>query len=532
MPRFYPTFLLLIFLPSASLLSGCGGVHSALHSPAGPSAPAAGAASFAVRWPAPAQVRARLIPAAANSIVVTITRSGTVIASQTLVRPAASLTFPALPVGTLSVSATAYPNANGTGAAQAAATAPLVIADGQSTPLTLTLADTVTSLTVTSTAQSLPVGGTLPLAATARSAAGDVVLTGGSIAWSSSNTSVATVSAGGVVSGVGAGFSILTATDSESGVSGVFRANCVTSSPYGGIASAVPGTIEAENYDLGGNGVGYFSANSSNAGAYYRNDAVSVYNLAAASGSAYVGGTQAGDWLRYTVNVTSLPSYYVRFRGRSPGAGASFHLENAAGTNLTGPLSLPVVGGGAFSAVTTAVSLTPGVQTLRFAADSAAVPGGPAGDFDNFTVSRSLTMGGTPSASSNPIPYQQANLAFDSDTTSAWLGNMTASGAWLQYQFGDGQAFAVARYQIAGANNSRDIKDWNLAGSNDGTTWTILDTRSGQSFPGSHVNTYTPSVTGVYSYYRLNITAINGSTETGYGGTGLIQLYELTLLSS
>ncbi len=394
-----------------ALLSGCGGVSR--HSPAGLSAPAAGAASFAVRWPAPAQVRARLIPAAANSIVVTIKRGGTVIASQTLARPAASLTFPALPVGTLSVSATAYPNANGTGAAQAAATAPLVIADGQSTPLTLTLADTVTSLTVTSTAQSLGVGGTLTLAATAYDTLGSVVLTGSALGWTSSNPAVATVSAAGVVSGVGIGSALITVTDSESGISGTFRANCVAPTPFGGTPWAVPGTVEAENYDLGGEGVAYHDTDPGNNGGVYRSDDVDLQGVLDPIGSFLVSGSP-GEWLRYTVNVAAADTYTVSFRVACPSSGRTFHLENSAGVNLTGPVASPNTGGAqTWQTVAATVTLPAGVQTLKLVEDSAYNC-----NFDSMAFTRSRITGTVFSDSFGPYggsPNNSAAQAFDGD---------------------------------------------------------------------------------------------------------------------
>src|ERR1041385_3282125 len=83
---------------------------------------ATGSATFTVTWPNPS----RLIPKASASIVVQILNGSTQIASQTLARPAsggtATATFPLLPPGTLTAKATAYPQANGSGVAQATAT--------------------------------------------------------------------------------------------------------------------------------------------------------------------------------------------------------------------------------------------------------------------------------------------------------------------------------------------------------------------------------------------------------------------------
>jgi len=69
----------------------------------------------------------------------------------------------------------------------------------------------VATVTVSPATASVQVGATVQLSATTRDANGNV-LTGRTIGWTSSNTSVATVSASGLVSGVAAGSSQITAT--------------------------------------------------------------------------------------------------------------------------------------------------------------------------------------------------------------------------------------------------------------------------------------------------------------------------------
>ncbi len=368
--------LLPLFL-SAALLAGCGGGGSLLPAvptpPARPLAPAAGAAAFTVKWPdRSASLRlSRLIPAASNSIVLIVKRGGTVVASQTLARPTVTLTLPNLPVGTLTVSAAAYPSSIGTGAVQASASASLVITSGQATPLTLTLADAISSIRVTSASQSLPLGGTLALLATAYDTSGNVVLTGGSISWTSSNTSVASISSAGLVSGLAIGSASLTATDSESGVSGMFAANCVTSSPFGGIAAAIPGTVQAENYDYGGEGVAYHDTDLGNNGITYRNDDVDIEDCADTGGGYNTGWNRSGEWLKYTVNVATAKTYTVGFRVASSYSGQTFHLENSAGTNLTGAVTSPNTGGNqSWQTVNATATLPAGVQTIKLVMDS------------------------------------------------------------------------------------------------------------------------------------------------------------------
>ena len=43
-----------------------------------------------------------------------------------------------------------------------------------------------------------------------------------------------------------------------------------TSTPYGGTAAALPGTVQIENFDAGGSGVAYLDTTSGNSGGRYR----------------------------------------------------------------------------------------------------------------------------------------------------------------------------------------------------------------------------------------------------------------------
>lgn len=85
----------------------------------------------------------------------------------------------------------------------------------------------VTTVTVAPSTASIAVGATVALSATVRDAQGNV-MTGQSIAWSTSNAAVATVNSSGVVTGVAAGSATITATcATKTGTSSV----TVTASP-------------------------------------------------------------------------------------------------------------------------------------------------------------------------------------------------------------------------------------------------------------------------------------------------------------
>src|SRR5205823_4210631 len=78
------------------------------------------------------------------------------------------------------------------------------------------------SVTVTPATATIPPGGTVQLTATTKDAAGNV-LVGRAVTWASANTAVATVSAGGLVTGAATGGPVLIAATSEgkSGTAGI-----------------------------------------------------------------------------------------------------------------------------------------------------------------------------------------------------------------------------------------------------------------------------------------------------------------------
>ena len=81
--------------------------------------------------------------------------------------------------------------------------------------------------------------------------------------------------------------------------------------PYGGVPWAIPGTIEAEGYDEGGEGVAYHDLHRFNLGREYRpSEGVDVGSVRNAGGY-YVGWIWKGEWLEYTVDVAMAGNYDI-----------------------------------------------------------------------------------------------------------------------------------------------------------------------------------------------------------------------------
>jgi Cu/Ag efflux protein CusF len=94
---------------------------------------------------------------------------------------------------------------------------------------------------------------------------------------------------------------------------------------------------------LGGEGVSYHSLDSVNLGGQYRTDGVGVESTSDAGGGYDVGFTAGGQWLKYTVNVTTTGVYTLQVRVASPGTGNSLHIE-FDGVNISGSITVPNTG--------------------------------------------------------------------------------------------------------------------------------------------------------------------------------------------
>ena len=139
--------------------------------------------------------------------------------------------------------------------------------------------------------------------------------------------------------------------------------------PYRGTAAAVPGTIQAEDFDNGGEGVAYHDTTSGNAGGAYRSTDVDLET--ASEGGYDVGWISAGEWLTYSVNVATAGNYLLEARVASLGGGGTFHVESA-GVNLTGALTIPDTGGWqSWKTISKPVALAAGLQGLKVVFDTA-----------------------------------------------------------------------------------------------------------------------------------------------------------------
>jgi cytochrome c len=161
--------------------------------------------------------------------------------------------------------------------------------------------------------------------------------------------------------------------------------------PFFGLPQIIPGILQAENFDNGGEGVAYHDTDISNNGNQYRNTSVDVENSSDAGGGYNVGFTATGEWLGYTVNAIVDGTYSVGVRIASSGNAGTFHIE-IDGQNKTGVVTVTNTGGWqTWETLTKSnISISAGQHVVRLALDSTGA-NGTAGNYNYLLFTATST---------------------------------------------------------------------------------------------------------------------------------------------
>ena len=195
--------------------------------------------------------------------------------------------------------------------------------------------------------------------------------------------------------------------NNSSGFIATLSGNSWQKVPYGGTAAAIPGTVQAENYDSGGEGEGYSVTSFNGTVRNYRPDGVDLETTSDVGGGYDLGWTSGGQWFHYTVNVATAGMYTVSFRVAAPNAvSGAFHISNSLGTDLTGPINIPATGSGqTWTTVTASIILPEGEQLLVLNQDT----GGWSINYATFAFAGS-PYGGTPAAIPGSVQAENYDL--------------------------------------------------------------------------------------------------------------------------
>lgn len=109
-------------------------------------------------------------------------------------------------------------------------------------------------------------------------------------------------------------------------------------------------------------------------------------------------------------------------------------------------------------------------------------------------------------ASAEPFAGEGKDKANDHLAGTKWRTNTTTGS--LTYKYAVSLRMKTYTITVAGDTPNRDPKTWTLQGSNNGSSWTTIDTRTNNVWTDRYESqTFTITTPGFYSYYKLDITA-------------------------
>jgi hypothetical protein len=119
----------------------------------------------------------------------------------------------------------------------------------------------------------------------------------------------------------------------------------------------------------------------------------------------------------------------------------------------------------------------------------------------------------TPSASTTGASTSAAN-ALDGDPTTDWKSSGAVSGEWIKQVFSVTKE--VSSYVLAAtATISQAPKTWKLQGSNDGSSWTDVDTKTNQSaWNARESREYALAAGYTFQQWRILFTAAQSDPTT------------------
>jgi len=119
-----------------------------------------------------------------------------------------------------------------------------------------------------------------------------------------------------------------------------YTATTLQNTPYQGIVAQIPGTIEAENYDIGPGA--FLDKNGGGDTVYRAGDGVGTE--ACNEGGFNLAYLAKDEWLKYSAKVNTTGNYTINLRISTPYSTRKLHLE-VDGVNVTGFVNIPNTGG-------------------------------------------------------------------------------------------------------------------------------------------------------------------------------------------
>ncbi len=214
-------------------------------------------------------------------------------------------------------------------------------------------------------------------------------------------------------------------TNPTSSSSGPTSSATVERAPYS--SNSIPGTIEFENFDYGGEGVGYhngtYSTDYSPSG--YRSEEVEVIGVGSGYGVGYIS---ANDWLEYTVKVASAGTYDFEVTAGTGMSNAS--VMNVTAGTATAEVSIPATPDdwGTYSATAGTINLAAGKQIIRFTFTSGNV------NVDKVKFTKKSTTSSSSAQQSSSSSVQQSSSSSTPSSSSQAPVVVTTLPGTLQFE--------------------------------------------------------------------------------------------------
>ncbi|MBX9853464.1 MAG: endo-1,4-beta-xylanase, partial [Cytophagaceae bacterium] len=289
--------------------------------------------------------------------------------------------------------------------------------------------------------------------------------------------------------------------------------------PYNGAPANIPGTIQAEAYDLGGPGVAFNELSAGNSGnATFRGDAVDIETTTDVGGGYNIGWVTNGEWLEYTVNVTAAGAYHMDLRVAVNGDGRTLQIQ-MDGVNISGTVTLPnTAGWQTWQTVRVSnINLTAGQKVMRVLMTS---------DYLNINhIAFSPVITNSPPAVSITSPAN--NASFNAPASITINANATdTDGAISNVQFFNGTI-------LLGSDNASPYSfTWtNVAAGTYSITAKATDNNGGlttSSAVNLTVNTVASSTTIQCETACTVDGTLNETINTGFRGTGYVNTDNFT----
>jgi len=212
------------------------------------------------------------------------------------------------------------------------------------------------------------------------------------------------------------------------------------------------------------------------------------------------------------------------FRQNLTGTPLFTQLSSAATSSAVGAFSLRAVNG----VTAKAVQIRPQAQFPPVAMTSNGpqnMTGYPFGGSGNYTTSSSTGTAWS-AFDNNPTTFWEttgspSNLTYNTlENGGVYIGSVTTTidgvstaGEWIQLELPT--AITIVNYSMYARPGftTRMSRNFTLAGSNDGTSWTTVNTQTNiTSWSGQTPITFTVNSSVLYKYFRLVVTAVVGSS--------------------